>query len=71
MYDYTLDMGIRIYTPKNRPGAERAVSIRHQGRPGANTGTVMEHIFSAENSGGPERNLRLIEGFRARLEVMA
>ncbi len=70
MHKYMLDTNICIYTIKNRPGEVRDAFIRHQNQLCVGTVTAMELIYGAEKSAVPEKNLRVIEGFLARLTVM-
>lgn len=70
MLKYLLDTNIAIYTIKNRPPEVREAFKAHDGQMGISTVTLMELIYGAEASGQVERNLRVIEGFAARLEVL-
>lgn len=70
MYKYLLDTNICIYTIKNQPSQVRDAFVRHQDQLCMSSVTAMELIFGAEKSGAPERNLRVIESFLARLKVL-
>ncbi|MBN2887314.1 MAG: tRNA(fMet)-specific endonuclease VapC [Chromatiaceae bacterium] len=70
MLKYLLDTCICIYIIKNRPAQARETFRRHQGQLGMSAVTLMELIKGAEKSMQPERNLDVIEGFSARLEVL-
>ena len=68
MLKYMLDTNICIYTIKNKPQAVR--EALHYGRMCISSVTLMELIYGAEKSASPEKNLRVVEGFIARLEVL-
>lgn len=70
MLKYMLDTNICIYTIKNKPQAVREAFNQHYGRMCISSVTLMELIFGAEKSVNPEKTLRVIEGFTARLEVL-
>jgi tRNA(fMet)-specific endonuclease VapC len=70
MLKFMLDTNTCIFTIKNRPESVREAFTRHQGQLCISTVTLMELIYSAEKSSSPERNLAVIEGFAARLEVL-
>jgi len=70
MLKYMLDTDISIYVIKNRPAIARQRFRQHQGQLCVCTITVMELMYGAEKSTQPERNLRDIEGFIGRLEVL-
>lgn len=70
MLKYMLDTNICIFTLKNRPLAVREAFNRHSDQLSISTITLMELIYGAEKSAAPERNLAVIEGFAARLEVL-
>ena len=70
MLKYLLDTNIVIYTIKNKPEIVRAAFNKHHGQMAITSVTLMELIFGAEKSSNPERNLKTIEGFAARLEVL-
>jgi len=69
MVKYMLDTNIVIYTIKNRPSVVRDAFNRHQGQMCVSTVTVGELVYGAERSAQPERNLKDVEGFLARLEI--
>ncbi|KQU88566.1 MULTISPECIES: tRNA(fMet)-specific endonuclease VapC [unclassified Ensifer] len=70
MLKYMLDTNICIFTIKNRPEPVREAFNRHQGQLCISSITLMELIFGAEKSAMPERNLNVVEGFAARLDVL-
>ena len=70
MLKYMLDTNIVIYTIKNKPKPVRQAFESHYGQVCISTVTLMELIYGAEKSSNPERNLRDIEGFAARLDVL-
>ncbi len=70
MLKYMLDTNICIFTIKNRPQKVREVFTRHHGQMCISTVTLMELIYGAEKSMNPERNLAIVEGFAARLDVL-
>lgn len=70
MLKYMLDTNIVIYTIKNKPQVVREAFIKHHGQMCITTVTLMELVYGAEKSANPERNLREIEGFAARLDVL-
>ena len=70
MLKYMLDTNIAIYTIKNRPADVREAFNAHDGQMCISSVTLMELIYGAEASAAVERNLRVIEGFAARLEVL-
>lgn len=70
MLKYMLDTDIAIYTIKNKPGEVREAFKAHDGQMCVSSVTLMELIYGAEASAAVERNLRDIEGFAARLEVL-
>jgi len=65
-----LDTDIAIYVIKNRPAAARVRFQQCQGQLCVSSITVMELMYGSEKSAQPERNLRDIEGFIQRLEVL-
>ena len=71
MLKYLLDTNIVIYVIKNRPQALRERFAAHQGRMALSSVSLMELVFGAEKSAQPERNMRDIEGFVARLDVLS
>jgi tRNA(fMet)-specific endonuclease VapC len=71
MLKYMLDTNICIFTVKNRPQQVREAFNRHHGQLCISSVSLMELIYGAEKSAMPERNLSVVEGFAARLEVLA
>jgi tRNA(fMet)-specific endonuclease VapC len=71
MLKYMVDTDIAIYTIKNRPAQVREAFKAHDGQMCISSVTLMELIYGAEASAAVERNLRDVEGFVARLEVLA
>ena len=70
MIKYMLDTSIVIYTIKNMPEKVRQAFKLHTDQMCISSVTLMELVYSAEKSSKPEENLKVIEGFIARLEVM-
>ncbi|WP_422420796.1 type II toxin-antitoxin system tRNA(fMet)-specific endonuclease VapC [Pseudomonas sp. GZD-222] len=70
MLKFMLDTNICIFTLKNKPQEVREAFNRHHGQLCISTITLMQLIYGAEKSAAPERNLSVIEGFAARLEVL-
>jgi tRNA(fMet)-specific endonuclease VapC len=70
MLRYMLDTNIAIYTIKNRPAEVREAFKAHDGQMCISTVTLMELFYGAEASAAVDRNLRDIEAFAARLEVL-
>jgi tRNA(fMet)-specific endonuclease VapC len=70
MIKFMLDTNICIFTIKNKPQNVRQAFNRHNGQLCISAVTLMELIFGAEKSAAPEKNLAVIEGFTARLEVL-
>ena len=70
MIKYMLDTNICIFTIKNKPQFVREAFNRHSGQLCISAITLMELIYGAEKSAAPEKNLAIIEGFVARLEVL-
>lgn len=70
MLKYMLDTNICIFTVKIRPQQVREAFNRHHGQLCISSISLMELIYGAERSAMPERNLSVIEGFSARLEVL-
>lgn len=70
MLRYMLDTNICIYTIKNKPQVVREAFNRHYGQLAISSVTLMELVYGAEKSAAPERNLAVVEGFAARLEVL-
>ncbi|MCD5984418.1 type II toxin-antitoxin system tRNA(fMet)-specific endonuclease VapC [Pseudomonas sp. CDFA 610] len=70
MLRYMLDTNICIFTIKNKPLSVREAFNLHHGQLCISAITLMELIYGAEKSVSPERNLAVVEGFAARLEVL-
>jgi tRNA(fMet)-specific endonuclease VapC len=70
MLKYMLDTNICIFTIKNRPLTVREAFNRHQGQLCMSSVSLMELIYGAEKSAVPARNLSVVEGFAARLEIL-
>lgn len=70
MLKFMLDTNICIFTIKNRPEHVREAFNAHHGQLCISTVTLMELVFGAEKSSNPQRNLAVVEGFAARLEVL-
>lgn len=70
MLKYMLDTNICIFTIKNKPEQVRQAFNRHQGQLCISTITLMELIYGAEKSAAPEKNLAVVEGLVARLQVL-
>lgn len=70
MLKYMLDTNICIFTINNRPPSIREAFKLHSGQLCISTVTLMELMYGAEKSSAPEKNLAVIEGFAARLEVL-
>jgi tRNA(fMet)-specific endonuclease VapC len=71
MLKFMLDSNICIFIIKNLPLSVREAFRRHYGQMCISTVTSMELIYGAEKSSNAERNLAEIEGFIARLDVLA
>lgn len=71
MLKYLLDTDISIYTIKNKPEKVRKAFKQHDGQMAISTITLGELLYGAERSAKPEENLAVVEGFAARLEVLA
>ncbi|WP_342323003.1 tRNA(fMet)-specific endonuclease VapC [Kosakonia sp. BYX6] len=70
MLKFMLDTNICIFTIKNKPDIVRQAFNQHSGQMCISSVTLMELIYGAEKSAIPEKNLRVVEGFTARLEVL-
>jgi tRNA(fMet)-specific endonuclease VapC len=70
MLKYMLDTNICIFTIKNKPQQVREIFNRQHGRLCISSITLMELIYGAEKSATPEKNLNVVEGFAARLDVL-
>jgi tRNA(fMet)-specific endonuclease VapC len=66
-----LDTNIVIYTMKNKPPAARDAFSQNDGRMCMSSVTLMELVYGAERSSNPDHNLRAVESFAARLEVLS
>ncbi|WP_337267471.1 type II toxin-antitoxin system tRNA(fMet)-specific endonuclease VapC [Oryzifoliimicrobium ureilyticus] len=71
MLRYMLDTNICIFTIKNRPAHLRETFNRHHGQMCISAISLMELMYGAEKSTAAEQNLRVVEGFSARLEVLS
>ena len=70
MLKYMLDTNIVIFTMKNKPASVREMFKKHNGRMCISSITYMELVYGAERSSNPERNLTILEGFVARMDVL-
>ncbi|MYL22364.1 tRNA(fMet)-specific endonuclease VapC [Halomonas alkaliantarctica] len=70
MLKFMLDTNICIFTIKHRPQEVRETFKLHHGQMCISSVTLMELIYGAEKSAFPERNLGVVEGFAARLDVL-
>ena len=70
MLKYMLDTNNVIYTMKNKPDSVRERFKKHHGRMCISSITYMELVYGAERSSNPDRNLRSLEGFVARMDVL-
>ena len=70
MLKFMLDTNICIYTIKGKPAEIQEVFNLHQTQLCISTVTLMELIYGAEKSAFPQKNLRIVEGFAARLDVL-
>lgn len=70
MLKYMLDTNICIFTIKNKPQQVREAFSRQHSRLCISSVTLMELIYGAEKSAAPEKNLNVVEGFSARLDVL-
>ena len=71
MIKYMLDTNICIYTINNKPAKVRDAFIQHQTQLCISSITLMELIYGAEKSAVVSANLAVVEGFVARLQVLA
>ncbi|KAB2683815.1 type II toxin-antitoxin system tRNA(fMet)-specific endonuclease VapC [Brucella pseudogrignonensis] len=71
MLRYMLDTNICIFTIKNRPQQVREAFNRFHDQLCISSVSLMELIYGAEKSAQPEKNLAVVEGFAARLEVLS
>ncbi|WP_241390736.1 MULTISPECIES: type II toxin-antitoxin system tRNA(fMet)-specific endonuclease VapC [Serratia] len=70
MLKYLLDTNTCIFTIKNKPVHVRERFNLNTSRLCISSVTLMELIYGAEKSQAPERNLAVLEGFIARLDVL-
>jgi len=70
MIKFMLDTNICIYTINNKPTTVRDNFIKHHSQLCISSVTLMELIYGAEKSAAPEKNLEVLEGFVARLQVL-
>ena len=70
MLRYMLDTNICIYTLKNHPTHLRDVFNQHSDQLSISSITLAELFYGAEKSAKTVHNLKNIEGFAARLEVL-
>lgn len=70
MLKYMLDTNICIFTIKNKPSVVREAFRQHYDRMCISSVTLMELSYGAEKPAIPEKNLRVVESFIARLEVL-
>lgn len=70
MLKYMLDTNTCIFVIKQRPPSIRSTFKQHHGQLCVSAVTLMELIYGAEKSSAPEKNLGVVEGFAARLEVL-
>jgi len=70
MLKYMLDTNIVIYVIKRRPIEALEVFNRHTGQMCISSITLAERLHGAEKSAKPEHNLRQVEDFVSRLEVL-
>jgi tRNA(fMet)-specific endonuclease VapC len=71
MHRYMLDTNIVIYVIKRRPLEILDKFNANAGRMVISTITLAERIHGAEKSAYPERNLRTVEDFTLRLDVVS
>lgn len=71
MLRYMLDTNMCIFTIKNRPQQVREAFNRFHDQLCISSVSLMELIYGAEKSAHPEKNLAVVEGFAARLEVLS
>ena len=71
MLRFMLDTNIVIYVLKNRPEKACRAFNAHQGQMCISTVTLMELMYGASVSADPERNIREVESFSARLDVLS
>lgn len=70
MLKYMLDINIAIYVIKRRPVELLAVFNSHAGQMCISSITMAELLHGVEKSSKPDHNLRQVEDFASRLEVL-
>lgn len=70
MIKYLLDTNIVIYVIKRRPLEVMETFNQHASRMAISVVTLAELIHGSEKSSHPEKNLRIVEDFCSRLEVL-
>lgn len=70
MLRYMLDTNILIYTIRNRPASVRHQFETHDGEMCTSSVTAMELFYGAHKSQDVRRNLGVVEGLLARIEVL-
>ncbi len=70
MLKYMLDTNIVIYVIKRRPIEAMGIFNLHAGQMCISSITLAELLHGAEKSAKPEHNLRQVEDFVSRLEVL-
>lgn len=70
MLKFMLDTNICIYTIKQKPMEVREAFNLHHSQLCISVVTLMELVNGAEKSTLPSKNLQIIEGFAARLDVL-
>ena len=71
MESFMLDTDISIFTIKRKPPQVRRMFNIHSGELCISSVTLAELYFGAENSSDPGKNLEVVEGFAARVEVLS
>jgi tRNA(fMet)-specific endonuclease VapC len=67
---YLLDTNMVVYVIKRRPGEVIEVFNQNASRMAISVITLSELLHGAEKSSQPEKNLRVVEDFCSRLEVL-
>ena len=70
MLRFMLDTNILIYTIKNRPEEVRRQFEAHDGEMSVSSITAMELLYGAHKSQSVRRNLDVVEGLLARIDVL-
>lgn len=70
MLKYMLDTNICIFIIKNKPHQVRETFNRCHGQLCISSVTLMELIYGVEKSAHKKKNLDVVEGFAARLQVL-